>query len=62
MIYFLPCVTSLVAYSVLFRMILQSNGLLDGLMLNLHILAQPIPWLSDPFWAKMTIIIGLTWR
>lgn len=61
-IYFLPCVTSLVAYSVLFRMLLQTNGLLNNLFLNLHVLSQPIPWLSDSFWAKMTIIMGLTWR
>ena len=61
-IYFLPCVTSLVAYSVLFRMLLQTNGLLNSVFLNLHVLSQPIPWLSDSFWAKMTIIIALTWR
>ena len=61
-IYFLPCVTSLVAYSVLFRILLQTNGLLNNLMINLHIISDAIGWLNDPFWAKMTIIIALTWR
>jgi len=61
-IFFLPCVASLVAYSVIFRMLLQTNGLLNNLAVNLDILAKPIPWLSDPFWAKVTIILALTWR
>jgi lactose/L-arabinose transport system permease protein len=61
-IYFLPCVTSLVAYSVLFRILMQTNGLFNNMMLNAHLIAQPIGWLNDPFWAKATIIIALTWR
>jgi lactose/L-arabinose transport system permease protein len=61
-IFFLPCVTSLVAYSVLFRMILQTNGLLNNLFLSADLITKPIGWLSDPFWAKVTIIIALTWR
>ena len=61
-IYFLPCVTSLVAYSVLFRILLQSNGLLNNFMISSHLISQAIGWLNDPFWAKMTIIIALTWR
>lgn len=61
-IFFLPAVTSLVAYSVLFRILLQTNGLLNTLLMNLHVVAQPVGWLNDPFWAKVTIIIALTWR
>ena len=59
---FLPCVTSLVAYSVLFRILLQANGLLNNFMLDLNLIQTPIGWLSDSFWAKVTIIIALTWR
>lgn len=61
-IFFLPCVTSLVAYSVLFRMLLQTNGLLNNLFLNLNLISEPIGWLNDPFWARMTIMLALTWR
>ena len=45
-IFFLPCVTSLVAYSVLFRILLQSNGLLNNIMINAHLIANPIGWLA----------------
>lgn len=61
-IYFLPCVTSLVAYSVLFRILLQTNGMFNNLLMDLQILTEPIGWLNNSFWAKVTIILALTWR
>jgi lactose/L-arabinose transport system permease protein len=59
---FLPSVTSLVVVSVLFRMLLQTNGMLNNLLIAAHIVKEPIGWLSDPFWAKVTIILAMTWR
>lgn len=61
-IYFLPCVFTLVAYAVLFRILLQSNGLVNNLLTSINIINTPITWLTDPFWAKVTIILALTWR
>ena len=59
---FLPAVTSLVVVSVLFRVLLQSNGLLNNVLLNARLIASPIGWLNDAFWAKVTIILAMTWR
>lgn len=59
---FLPCVTSLVAYSVLFRSMFSINGLVNRILMSLHIIGDPIPWLTNAFWAKVMIIIALTWR
>ncbi|MBP1963011.1 lactose/L-arabinose transport system permease protein [Paenibacillus aceris] len=59
---FLPCITSLVAYSVVFKYLFGNDGLVNLALMKLHILAQPIQWISDPFWAKVTIIIAITWR
>lgn len=61
-IFFLPCVTSLVAYSVLFRILLQTNGLLNNILMNAHLMTDPISWLANPFWANVTIILAMTWR
>lgn len=58
--FFLPAVTSLVAYSILFSIMLQDEGLFNNI-LNLVGLSS-IPWLSDPFWAKFSIIMAMTWR
>ena len=58
---FLPCVTSLVAYSLVFRNLFSSDGLINRL-LALFGAQDPIAWLNDPFWAKILIVIALTWR
>ena len=59
---FLPCVTSLVAYSVLFKSMFAFDGVVNRFLEALHIMDQPIPWLSDTFWAKVLIILAITWR
>ncbi len=57
---FLPCVTSLVAYAVLFKSMFSGDGVINvGLM---AIGLGPVPWLTDPFWAKVLIILAITWR
>lgn len=59
---FLPCVTSLVAYSVLFKSLFATEGLFNQLLMTIQLIEEPIMWLTDPFWAKVTIIIAITWR
>ncbi|GGG61465.1 lactose ABC transporter permease [Paenibacillus radicis (ex Gao et al. 2016)] len=59
---FLPAVTSLVAYSVIFKYLFGNEGLINTMLLKLHLIADPILWISDPFWAKITIIVAITWR
>ena len=59
---FLPCVTSLVAYSVLFKSMFSYDGLINVSLLKLGLVTQGIPWLTDPFWSKAVIIAALTWR
>jgi lactose/L-arabinose transport system permease protein len=57
---FLPCVTSLVAYAVLFKSMFASDGVVNAGLGFIGI--APIPWLTDPFWAKVLIILAITWR
>ncbi len=59
---FLPCVTSLVAYSVVFKSIFASEGIFNQFLMALNIINEPIMWITDPFWAKVTVIIAITWR
>lgn len=59
---FLPCITSLVAYSVIFKYLFAGDGLVNSLLLHLHLVSEPIQWITHPFWAKITIIIAITWR
>ncbi|MGG7057964.1 carbohydrate ABC transporter permease [Clostridium tertium] len=59
---FLPCITSLVAYSVLFKSLFSVDGVVNKFLMFINVIDQPIAWLLDPFWAKVVIIIAITWR
>ncbi len=59
---FLPCVTSLVAYSVIFKYLFGQDGLFNIILMKVSLISEPIQWLTDPFWAKIAIIIAITWR
>lgn len=59
---FLPCVTSLVAYSVIFKSMFAGDGVVNQTLLFLNIIDTPIAWLADPFWAKFVIVTAITWR
>lgn len=59
---FLPCITSLVAYSILFKSMFANDGVINDFLLASGLIADPIPWLGDPFWAKVVVISAITWR
>ncbi|WP_338553065.1 sugar ABC transporter permease [Paenibacillus sp. KS-LC4] len=58
--FFMPAVTSLIAASIIFSIILMNDGILNQLLGAVGI--DPIPWLSHPVWAKVSLIIAMTWR
>ena len=59
---FLPCVTSLVAYSILFKSMFATDGVINDFGQALQLISGPIPWLGEPFWARTVIILAITWR
>ena len=59
---FLPCVTSLVAYSIIMKSIFASDGLVNKFLMAINIISGPIEWVTHPIWAKILIIIAITWR
>nr|WP_239585193.1 sugar ABC transporter permease [Amphibacillus cookii] len=59
---FLPAVTSLVAYSVIFKYMFSGNGIVNQFLINLSIISEPINFLTDSFWARIVIILAITWR
>lgn len=59
---FLPCITSLVSYSLIMKSLFSANGLINKFLLTINLVDTPIQWLTNPFWAKVLIIIAITWR
>lgn len=59
--FFLPIVMGLVAYGILFKNMLDANnGIVNYLLGLIHI--NPIPWLTNSAWAKVSIILAMTWH
>jgi lactose/L-arabinose transport system permease protein len=59
--FFLPVAIDLVTYSVVFSLIFSEQYGIVNQALGLVGL-DGIPWRSDPFWARVLIILALTWR
>jgi len=59
---FLPCAVSLVSYSLVFRTMFSTDGLVNDALMGLHFIDSPINWLGQTGTARLVIILGLLWR
>jgi lactose/L-arabinose transport system permease protein len=59
---FLPCITSLVGYSIIMKSIFSTDGLVNKILMGINLISTPIEWVTHPFWAKLLIIIAITWK
>lgn len=57
---FLPCATSLVSYSMIFRSMFSNDGFINMTLRNLGM--NPIGWFQNAWTARIVIIIALLWR
>lgn len=58
---FLPAITSLVAYSLIFKLLLNNEYGLVNYVLNTFGL-KGVDWLGGELWSKISIMIAITWR
>ena len=59
---FLPCAVSLVSYSLVFRTMFATDGLVNDALMAVGLMHDPLNWLGEPWTARFVIIIGLLWR
>ncbi len=59
---FLPCATSLVSYSLIFKSLFATQGLVNSVLTGLGIFQENFNFLGTPWSAKAIIIIALIWR
>lgn len=59
---FLPCVTSLVSYSILFKNLFAIDGIVNRTLMKLNVIDKAIPFVLDKNWARVVIIVALIWR
>jgi lactose/L-arabinose transport system permease protein len=61
LLYFLPAVTTLVAYSIVFRVMLAADGGLINQLIGV-VGIGPVDWLHSEGWARVALIASITWR
>ncbi|MCH4208125.1 MAG: sugar ABC transporter permease [Solobacterium sp.] len=59
---FLPCATSLVSYSLIFKSLFATQGLVNTVLVNLGIFSSNYNFLGNTTSARIIIIIALIWR
>ena len=57
---FLPCATSLVSYSMIFKSLFASNGLVNTMLGWIGI--KGIDWFNNAWSARIVIVVALIWR
>ena len=59
---FLPCATSLVSYSLIFKSMFATQGLINSILMKLGLISENINFLGTASTARFVIIIALIWR
>ena len=59
---FLPCATSLVSYSLIFKSMFATQGLINTILQNIGLTHENINFLGTASTARAVIIIALIWR
>ncbi len=54
---FLPCVTSLVAYAITFKSLFANDGIINSLLMNIHLINEPIQWITNRFGQKFLLYL-----
>lgn len=57
---FLPCATSLVSYSMIFRSLFANDGFINTVLRQLGM--NPVMWFANAWTARIVIILALIWR
>lgn len=47
-LYFIPVISGSIAVGIAWRMMLDTNGIINGILLSLGIVQEPIQWLAEP--------------
>ena len=59
--FFIPYISSAVALSAVFKFMFREDGIINNLLMNLHIVTSPVKWFTNPQLNKVPIILLLIW-
>jgi arabinogalactan oligomer/maltooligosaccharide transport system permease protein len=60
-IFILPWAVPGIVSMMVFRVMLNKEGAINQLLLNIGVISEAIPFLSDPFWARLSLVLVNVW-
>ncbi|HLO14641.1 MAG TPA: sugar ABC transporter permease [Anaerolineales bacterium] len=60
-LYYIPVISGSIAVGISWRLMLDTNGLLNGLLLSLNLIREPIQWLAEPGYSLPIAMLLTTW-
>lgn len=61
MAFFVPYICSIVAVGTVFKFLFRDDGIVNNLLINAHLIDEPIRWIIDARFSKIPIILLSTW-
>lgn len=55
--YYIPVISGSIAVGISWRLMLDTNGLLNGMLISMGLLKDPVQWLAEP---NYTLVIAMT--
>ncbi len=60
-LYYIPVISGSIAVGIAWRLMLDTNGLLNGILISLGFLTEPVQWLAEPAYALPIAMLLTTW-
>jgi putative chitobiose transport system permease protein len=60
-LYYIPVISGTIAVGIAWRMLLDTNGLINSLLLSTGVLEEPIQWLAEPAYTLPIIMLFTIW-
>ncbi|MBM2849312.1 MAG: binding-protein-dependent transport system inner rane protein [Anaerolineales bacterium] len=60
-LYYIPVISGSIAVGIAWRLMLDTNGLLNGILISVGILKEPVQWLAEPAYTLPIAMLLTTW-
>ncbi len=60
-LYYIPVISGSIAVGISWRLMLDTNGLLNSLLVSLHFINEPVQWLAEPRYSLAIAMLLTIW-
>ena len=60
-LFFIPVISGSIAVGIAWRLMWDTNGIINGILISLNILQEPMQWLAEPDYTLLIAMLLTTW-